>query len=54
MGEAKRRGTYAERRANPKGKKSFKVSLDVADTSIITRQMRRRFGFPSLVLPSNG
>ena len=48
MGEAKRRGTFAARKANPKGDKWRKetgAELDVAETSVITRQMTRRFGF---------
>lgn len=48
MGEAKRRGTFAARKASPKGDKwredDGKV-VDVAETSVIGRQMRRRFGF---------
>jgi hypothetical protein len=47
MGEAKRSGTFAERRANPKGQE-YKTAgdgkvVDVAETSVIGRQMRRRF-----------
>lgn len=48
MGEAKRRGTYKERKAAPKGnewRKDTGAELDVAETSVITRQMTRRFGF---------
>lgn len=48
MGEAKRRGTFAARKASPKGDKWRKdtgAEVDVAETSIITRQMTRRFGF---------
>ena len=48
MGEAKSRGTFAERRANPKGygyRTGQAGELDVAATSKITRQMKRRFGF---------
>lgn len=48
MGEAKRRGSYEQRKANPKGdgyKNDQGGELDVAATSKITRQMKRRFGF---------
>jgi hypothetical protein len=48
MGEAKRRGTFAARKASPKGDKWRKdtgAEVDVAETSVITRQMTRRFGF---------
>lgn len=50
MGQAKSRGTFAERRANPKGygyRTGQAGELDVAATSKITRQMKRRFGFPT-------
>lgn len=50
MGEAKRRGTFAERKARPKGfgyRSDQGVDPDVAETSKITRQMKRRFGFPT-------
>lgn len=48
MGEAKRRGSYADRRMCPKGGdwKKGKDGPDVAETSVPGRQMRRRFGFP--------
>lgn len=48
MGEAKRRGTFQQRRAHPQGNVYREVSekaVDVAETSVITRQMTRRFGF---------
>jgi len=48
MGEAKRRGTFAARKAGPKGdrwRKDTGSEVDVAETSVITRQMTRRFGF---------
>ena len=50
MGEAKRRGSYEQRKADPKGdgyKNDRGGELDVAATSKITRQMKRRFGFPT-------
>lgn len=48
MGEAKRRGTYKERKAAPKGNKwrtDKGPDVDVVETSVATRQMARRFGF---------
>lgn len=52
MDEAKRRGTFEARKANPKGdgRRTRKVpDVDVAETSVPTRQMARRFGFKRLV-----
>lgn len=46
MGEAKRRGPYEVRKSCPKGRrdKAKNEPLDVAGTSVIARQMTRRFG----------